>query len=78
MQHETSTMTNDTITISPGLRFRAAMMLAIVAGALQIVVSLYSSRRLSPADDILDFGIAAVLVNLLRWVTTEQSHHQRD
>jgi hypothetical protein len=31
-------MTDDTITILPGPRFRTAMMLAIVADALQIVV----------------------------------------
>jgi hypothetical protein len=68
MQHETSTLTNDTITILPGSRFRAAMMLAIVADALQIVVfPLFVAGALSPADDILDFGIAALLVNLLGW-----------
>ena len=31
-------MTHDTITISPGSRFRAAMVLAMMADALQIVV----------------------------------------
>ncbi|MGA2204914.1 MAG: hypothetical protein ABSG40_23500, partial [Terriglobales bacterium] len=61
-------MTHDTITISPGLRFRAAMVLAIVADALQIVVfPLFVEGALSPADDILDFGIAVVLVQLLGW-----------
>ena len=61
-------MTEDTITISPGSRFRAAMVLAIMADALQVVVfPLFVEGALSPADDILDFGIAAVLVQLLGW-----------
>jgi hypothetical protein len=61
-------MAHDTITISPGSRFRAAMMLAVIADALQIVVfPLFVAGALSPADDVLDFGIAAVLVHLLGW-----------
>ena len=61
-------MTNDTITISPSTRFRAAMILAIIADALQIVVfPLFVEGAVSPADDILDFGIGAVLVYLLGW-----------
>jgi hypothetical protein len=61
-------VTDDTITISPGSRFRAAMVLAILADALQIVIfPLFVEGALSPADDILDFGIAAVLVQLLGW-----------
>ena len=52
-------MTHDAVTISPGSRFRAAMMLAVIADALQIVVfPLFVEGALSPADDILDFGIA--------------------
>ena len=61
-------MAHDTITISPGSRFRAAMILAIIADALQIVVfPLFVGGAASPADDILDFGIGAVLVYLLGW-----------
>ncbi len=61
-------MTHNTITISPGSRFRAAMILAIIADALQIVVfPLFVGGAASPADDILDFGIGAVLVYLLGW-----------
>jgi hypothetical protein len=61
-------VTDDTITISPGPRFRTAIMLAIIADALQIVVfPLFVAGALSPADDVLDFGIAALLVNLLGW-----------
>jgi hypothetical protein len=44
------------------------MMLAIIADALQIVVfPLFVEGALSPADDILDVGLAAVLVQLLGW-----------
>ena len=44
------------------------MVLAIVADALQIIVfPLFVEGALSPADDILDFGIAAILINLLGW-----------
>jgi hypothetical protein len=44
------------------------MMLAIIADALQIVVfPLFVEGALSPADDMLDFGIAGVLVHLLGW-----------
>jgi len=61
-------VTDDTITISPGWQFRAAMMLAIVADAVQIVIfPMFVEGALSPADDILDFGIAAVMVHLLGW-----------
>jgi hypothetical protein len=44
------------------------MVLAIMVDALQIVVfPLFIEGALSPADYILDFGIAAVLVQLLGW-----------
>jgi hypothetical protein len=44
------------------------MVLAIIADALQIVVfPLFIEGALSPADDILDFGVAAALVRLLGW-----------
>jgi len=61
-------LTYDAITISPGSRFRVAMALAIIADAFQIIVfPLFVEGSASPADDILDFGIAAVLVHLLGW-----------
>ena len=61
-------MTNDTITISPSTCFRAAMIFAIIADALQIVVfPLFVEGAVSPADDILDLGIGVVLVRLLGW-----------
>ncbi len=61
-------MTDDEITISPGPNFRSAMILALIADALQIVVfPLFVQGALSPADDVLDFGVAALLINLLGW-----------
>jgi len=61
-------MADDSITISPGRQFRGAMVLAIVADALQLVVfPLFVEGALSPADDILDLAIAAVMVRLLGW-----------
>ena len=44
------------------------MILAIVADLLQIVVfPLFVEGAESPADDILDLGVAAVLAYLLGW-----------
>jgi hypothetical protein len=61
-------MTDDAITISPGPRFRTAMILAIIADALQIIVfPVFMEGAISPADDILDLGIGAVMINLLGW-----------
>src|ERR1039458_1656960 len=61
-------MTRDTITISPGPRFRRVLFRSIIADVLQIVVfPLFVEGAESPADDLLDFGIGAVLVYLLGW-----------
>lgn len=61
-------MTDDKVTISPGPQFRAAMILAILADALQIMVfPLFVEGALSPADDVLDFGVGALMVHLLGW-----------
>lgn len=61
-------MTRDTITISPGPRLQAAMILAIIADALQIVVfPLFVEGAVSPAEDLLDLGIGFMLVRLLGW-----------
>jgi len=44
------------------------MVLAILADALQIVIfPFFIEGALSPADDILDFGVGAALVHLLGW-----------
>lgn len=61
-------MTDDTITISQRTRFQMAMILAIVADALQLVfVPLFVEGAESPADDILDLGVGAALFGLLGW-----------
>ena len=44
------------------------MALAVLADALQILVfPLFSEGALSPADDVLDLAVAAVLVHLVGW-----------
>jgi hypothetical protein len=59
---------DDSITISPGPQFLSAMVLAIVADALQIFVfPLFVEGALSPADDLLDLGIGAAMIRLLGW-----------
>src|SRR5450631_3258181 len=61
-------MTDDTITISPGPSFKSAMLLAILADALQLVVfPLFVAGAMSPAADVLDVGVGAIMVHLLGW-----------
>jgi hypothetical protein len=61
-------MPEDSVTISPGPQFRSAMLVAIAADALQLVVfPLFVAGAISPADDVLDLGIGAVMVHLLGW-----------
>ena len=61
-------MTEDNITVSPGPNFRTAMLLAIAADALQLVVfPVFVAGGLSPADDVLDLGVGAIMVHLLGW-----------
>jgi hypothetical protein len=61
-------MTDDSITISPGTRFRVALMLAVVADVLQVIfLPLFVEGVESPADDVLDLGVGAALVYLLGW-----------
>src|SRR5208282_6913813 len=69
MQHESDPpLGEDAITILPGSRFRTAMILAILADALQIVVfPFFVEGALSAADDVLDFGVGAIMIHLLGW-----------
>ena len=61
-------MSDDPITISPGPKFKTAMLLALVADALQLFfIPLFVEGALSPADDLLDFGVGAMMVHLLGW-----------
>ena len=61
-------VTEEPTALSPRTRFRSAMVLAMAADALQIFVfPLFAEGALSPADDVLDLAVAAVLVHLLGW-----------
>jgi hypothetical protein len=61
-------VTQDVITISPGARLRAAIILAIVADALQVVVfPLFVPGAVSPVDDVLDLVVGGALTYLLGW-----------
>lgn len=61
-------MAQDSITVSPGPRFQVALILAIVADALQLIVfPLFVEGAESPADDLLDVGVGIALVRLLGW-----------
>ena len=61
-------MNDDKITISAGPQFQAAMILAIVADALQIAIfPVFAEGALSPAEDVLDLGVGALMVHLLGW-----------
>lgn len=56
------------VQLSPRSRFRIAMILAMAADALQVVLfPLFAEGALSPADDVLDCAVAAVMVHLLGW-----------
>jgi hypothetical protein len=60
--------TDGPIVISPGPRFKAAMVLAILADAVQIAIfPLFVEGAMSPAEDVLDFGVGALMVHLLGW-----------
>lgn len=59
---------NGAISISPRIRLRTAMALAIAADLLQIAVfPMFIEGAASPADDLLDLGVAGVLSSLLGW-----------
>jgi hypothetical protein len=61
-------VTIDTITIPQRTRFQVAMIIAIIADALQIfLMPFLVEGAASPADDILDLGIGAALFSLLGW-----------
>lgn len=61
-------MPDDSFLNSPRSRFRAAMLLAVVADGVQIVgLPFFGEGALSPLDDILDFIVAGALISLLGW-----------
>lgn len=62
------TASAQSITISPGLRFQLALLLAIVADALQLVfIPLFVEGAESPAADLIDLVMASALFFLLGW-----------
>lgn len=57
-----------TIVVSPKVRMKAAWALAIVADLLQVAVfPLFIEGAASPADDLLDLGMAGAMSLLLGW-----------
>jgi hypothetical protein len=61
-------VTDDSIPIPQITRFRIAMVLAILADALQLIFfPLFVEGAESPADDALDLGVGAALFYLLGW-----------
>lgn len=61
-------MTDDSFLNSPRSRFRAALVLAVLADAVQIgIFPLFVEGALSPLDDILDLVVALALYRLLGW-----------
>jgi hypothetical protein len=61
-------ISDESLLSSPRSRFRAALLLAAVADAVQIIgFPLFAEGALSPLDDILDVVTAVVLVRLLGW-----------
>ncbi len=61
-------MPDDLFLNTPRSRFRAALILAIVADAVQIVIfPLFVEGALSPLDDVLDLIVALALFRLLGW-----------
>jgi hypothetical protein len=60
--------TDEQIALSQRRRFQAAMIIAILADAVQLVfLPLFVEGAGSPADDFLDLGVGAALLGLLGW-----------
>jgi hypothetical protein len=59
---------SDPVRIAPGPRLQIALLLAMVADVVEMVVfPLFVEGAVSPAEDVLDIGMAAVLSYLLGW-----------
>jgi hypothetical protein len=58
----------EAIKISPGPEFRIALLLAILADALQLaIIPLFIEGAESPAADVVDLAMAGLLFFLLGW-----------
>jgi hypothetical protein len=56
------------LTVSPGPRMKTALAVAILADLLQLVILPFVIEgAISPADDLIDIGVAGVLAALLGW-----------
>ena len=61
-------MLDDSFLKSQRSRFRAALVLAIAADAVQIVIfPLFVEGAISPLDDILDLTVMVALTRLIGW-----------
>jgi hypothetical protein len=61
-------MLDDSFLKSDRSRFRAAIVLAIAADAVQILIfPLFAEGALSPLDDILDLTVMVALIRLIGW-----------
>ena len=61
-------MSDELSALSSRSRFRAGMILAMAADALQLCVfPMFAEGALSPAEDVLDIAVAFILVRLLGW-----------
>lgn len=61
-------MFDDSFLKSPRSRFRAAIVLAIVADAVQIAIfPLFAEGAISPLDDIADLIVMVALIRLIGW-----------
>lgn len=61
-------MPDELSSLSTRSRFRAGMIVAMAADALQLLVfPMFAEGALSPAEDVLDVVVGIVLVRLLGW-----------
>jgi hypothetical protein len=61
-------MSDELSSLSTRSRFRAGLILAMAADALQLLVfPAFAEGALSPADDVLDVVVGIILVRLLGW-----------
>jgi len=61
-------LTSELISLSPRTRFRTAMIVAVVADALQLgLFPLFFEGAGSPAEDVLDVCVGGALGLLLGW-----------
>jgi hypothetical protein len=61
-------MSEDPMTDAQKTRFRIALIIAIVADAVQIAfLPMFMEGAASPADDALDAGVGIALMALLGW-----------